>query len=731
MTSCGQASRRALRMIVALAACLAVLALPQPANAAGLLDGLAVTHDAISPDGNGLADATDISFNLTQRAWVRATVRRADGTVVRLLWGGPAAVGAMSVGWDGSSDTGARLVDGRYVVRVEAWPLPATDAAPRASQPAGDAATAVEHDLAVDTAPPVFTPTTTPRHRAGARVLDLGVRLDEQAMVDVRVFDGATRRADPLLLALESGRQRITVRSSDRLFRTRRAGTYRIQLVASDTAWNVTKRWLTVRVTADPVTPPAGNWGAGGSGAALPTWLRPVMLRATSAAGVPGAWASSPALAQLLLHESSFNPTAQNPTSTAYGLFQFLDSTWQGSGGQKTADPYLQSVYGLRYVERRYGSPERAWAFWQRQSPHWYVRPPAAERDPYGFAADVVARTARDRRVTSLEVSHAAISPNADGRADAAEIAPTLAQPAGASLRVVDSRGGAVRTIWEGDLPAGVTTFAWDGTRDDGARVADGTYSVELRADAPGVATSTGAEIQRAAIRVDTQAPRRIVAGGAARARGKALVRIPLTLDEEASVTVRVRDGRGLRALTFLQPAGRSSVELRAPAAGQRTRQRLRGSVTVEASDAAWNEATVTVPVDVAPAPVAPTWNGGTMTWPVRGIITSSFGPRGGRMHEGLDIAVATGTPIYAPAAGRVIVAGWVSGYGNVVYLDHGRGVTTRYGHQSRLAVHVGQALRRGQLLGYAGSTGHSSGPHLHFEVRTDGIARNPISYLT
>jgi hypothetical protein len=104
----------------------------------------------------------------------------------------------------------------------------------------------------------------------------------------------------------------------------------------------------------------------------LPAWLEPIMIRAARRAHVPMWWVTSRGLYEILLDESGFQPTAQNPTSTAYGLFQFLDGTWAGVGGYKTSDPYLQCVYGLEYIKARYGDPNAAWAFWQAQSPHWY-----------------------------------------------------------------------------------------------------------------------------------------------------------------------------------------------------------------------------------------------------------------------------------------------------------------------------------------------------------------------
>ena len=119
------------------------------------------------------------------------------------------------------------------------------------------------------------------------------------------------------------------------------------------------------------------------------------------------------------------------------------------------------------------------------------------------------------------------------------------------------------------------------------------------------------------------------------------------------------------------------------------------------------------------------------LIWPIQGVLTSPFGMRWGRMHEGIDIGAATGTPIYAAAGGTVIYAGWESGYGNLTVIDHGNGLATAYGHQSKIAVSNGQTVSRGQLIGYVGSTGHSTGPHLHFEVRVNGTPVNPLSYLS
>jgi murein DD-endopeptidase MepM/ murein hydrolase activator NlpD len=118
------------------------------------------------------------------------------------------------------------------------------------------------------------------------------------------------------------------------------------------------------------------------------------------------------------------------------------------------------------------------------------------------------------------------------------------------------------------------------------------------------------------------------------------------------------------------------------------------------------------------------------LIWPVDGPITSPFGWRWGRMHQGIDIGVPYGTPIHAAAGGTVIYCGWEEGYGNFVVIDHGGNLATAYGHQSQIAVTCGQQVSQGDVIGYVGCTGHYTGPHLHFEVRVDGNPVDPLGYL-
>jgi murein DD-endopeptidase MepM/ murein hydrolase activator NlpD len=131
----------------------------------------------------------------------------------------------------------------------------------------------------------------------------------------------------------------------------------------------------------------------------------------------------------------------------------------------------------------------------------------------------------------------------------------------------------------------------------------------------------------------------------------------------------------------------------------------------------------------------APTGKG-VLAAPVPGVVTSTFGPRKHpifgttRNHTGVDFSATTGTPVKAAADGVVFVAGERGGYGNTVIVDHGNTLATLYGHLSRIAVAEGTKVTRGQVVGYAGSTGYSTGPHLHFEVRVNGNPVDPLKYL-
>lgn len=130
--------------------------------------------------------------------------------------------------------------------------------------------------------------------------------------------------------------------------------------------------------------------------------------------------------------------------------------------------------------------------------------------------------------------------------------------------------------------------------------------------------------------------------------------------------------------------------------------------------------------VSAPPAPSA-----GSLIWPVQGVLTSGFGPRWGRQHNGIDLSANIGTPVIAAGPGRVIAAGPNGGFGNLVLIDHGGGLVTAYAHLNAINVSRGQQVATGNSVGTVGTTGNSTGPHLHFETRVDGIAFDPLRYLS
>jgi murein DD-endopeptidase MepM/ murein hydrolase activator NlpD len=187
------------------------------------------------------------------------------------------------------------------------------------------------------------------------------------------------------------------------------------------------------------------------------------------------------------------------------------------------------------------------------------------------------------------------------------------------------------------------------------------------------------------------------------------------SLEAEAAGLDRLLDGR--RTLLASVRGDREAIEAEAR--------------DLERRSAALAEKIRAAQGSVAGAPAgggAPSSSG--FIWPASGTITSGFGPRWGRMHEGIDIAGGAGSPIRAAASGTVIVAGWSGGYGNLVVIDHGGGISTAYGHNSSIAVSVGQSVSQGQTIAGMGTTGHSTGVHCHFEVRVNGGAVNPLGYL-
>ncbi len=132
-----------------------------------------------------------------------------------------------------------------------------------------------------------------------------------------------------------------------------------------------------------------------------------------------------------------------------------------------------------------------------------------------------------------------------------------------------------------------------------------------------------------------------------------------------------------------------------------------------------------------APAPSELPAGPNGLRWPIRsGTLTSGFGPRGGTFHDGVDIAAPEGTPVYASRGGRVIYSDQIPGYGNIVILEHAEGLSTVYAHNQKNEVAQGDVVRQGDEVSRVGQTGRTTGPNLHFEVRIQNVARNPLFFL-
>lgn len=193
----------------------------------------------------------------------------------------------------------------------------------------------------------------------------------------------------------------------------------------------------------------------------------------------------------------------------------------------------------------------------------------------------------------------------------------------------------------------------------------------------------------------------------------------------------------------------RAAQAAKAPQGGDDEFRRLfTGWKTMDNGQLAIAPAATTAPIPAAPGFVTPNLAVGTTAFAPRKVsipsrnplnnaaLTSNFGMRthpvlgGRRAHKGIDLAAPTGTPVYASADGVISKAEWFSSYGLYIAIEHGCEIQTRYGHLSRLNVAAGQPVKKGDLIGYVGSTGRSTGPHLHYEVRIAGTAVNPVPYM-
>ncbi len=235
-----------------------------------------------------------------------------------------------------------------------------------------------------------------------------------------------------------------------------------------------------------------------------------------------------------------------------------------------------------------------------------------------------------------------------------------------------------------------------------------------------------GAQDERIAREVET-AKKRAADERRATARTRAL-----TADSVAVISARTNEARTVRdrlAASRDDLAAAQSLKTSALTDTRETREEYLAEVEALAAESA------TLAARIRSAQTGSSSSGtgvsaSGLIWPVNGPVTSGFGWRWGRMHEGIDIAVSTGTPVRAAASGTVIHSGWLGGYGNLVVVDHGNGLATAYAHNSSLLVGVGQSVSQGDTLSLAGSTGNSSGPHVHFEVRVNGVAVDPLLYL-
>jgi|GEM_PF-360842 len=199
------------------------------------------------------------------------------------------------------------------------------------------------------------------------------------------------------------------------------------------------------------------------------------------------------------------------------------------------------------------------------------------------------------------------------------------------------------------------------------------------------------------------------------------------TFDEEIPFETVYVDDEGLyQGESYLKVAGKAGEHLVTA-----TVVRENGDVTeTEILDETILSEPVSQIVVRGTKPVPAREGTGTFIWPTAGYISSRFGMRWGRLHMGVDIAFGLGIPIYAADGGTVIASNWNDSYGYFILIDHGNGISTRYAHCSKLLVDIGEKVYQGQKIALMGSTGNSTGPHLHFEVRINDVPKDPLNYL-
>lgn len=317
--------------------------------------------------------------------------------------------------------------------------------------------------------------------------------------------------------------------------------------------------------------------------------------------------------------------------------------------------------------------------------------------------------------------------------------------PAAYAAAVVDGSGRIVRSLPSGTVAAGNWNIAWNGRTAAGKYAADGNYSLLVAASGAARPSNT----LRLPIRIDRSVPSLVTRRATRAVVSRSAVTVPVGFRVSEAVTMTARFGS--KRIVWKQAPGAKTVRLSGASLGLVPTRRARTvRLFVAAVDGAKNvrstTTTVVVPGVAAPKPkpVAkpkpqpkpPTSKPSTggLNWPTGSLasVTSKFGMRWGRMHQGIDIGVASGTPVHASAAGLVISAGTMDGYGTQVTIQHPNGMTTLYAHFTSVAAGLvaGDSVGSGQLIGLSGCTGSCTGPHVHFETRVGGIARNPLLYL-
>ncbi|MDQ6616957.1 MAG: peptidoglycan DD-metalloendopeptidase family protein [Actinomycetota bacterium] len=297
-----------------------------------------------------------------------------------------------------------------------------------------------------------------------------------------------------------------------------------------------------------------------------------------------------------------------------------------------------------------------------------------------------------------------------------------------------------------------------DARRAQGAASAEFADATRRLADTTARLNETRLQLKAVAIRAYMRPLQQTASSAAADvnevARGQALLTVALGTQGDVLDATRQAEHDRVQAKSVVQTAlGTAAARTKVAsdrsadlAGAQRAQQAVHAELQKriadlrqETADLAAQESGIEALISAAAAKAAPGTGGGVFSagpvsgtgliWPIHGPVTSEFGPRWGGFHPGIDIAPPYGTPIHAAKDGVVIFAGPEGGYGNFVLIDHGGGIVTGYAHQSRIAVTQGQSVTQGQVIGFEGSTGDSTGPHLHFEVRVNAVPQNPRGF--